>query len=194
MAVYLNCYQWFYIINNHSSFFYLKWCPFSRIISFGQTPRHRNKRSEGMNVLRLLITAANAFLMGPFNFTPHVQMPSLPVPLSLVPFAQAQCFLDPQSPYLWDETNDSALPVPWAGDTSDSEVLTGKRMLFYPMSYLYNMAPDYMGLKPTSVTQELCVFGQVANLSVPQFPHLQNKSEENNSKLHPSPPEMQMKL
>ena len=130
MAVYLNCCQWFYIINNHSSFFYLKWCPFSRIISFGQAPRHRNKRSEGMNVLRLLITAANAFLMGPFNFTPHVQMPSLPVPLSLVPFAQAQCFLDPQSPYLWDETNDSALPIPWAGDTSYSEVLIGKSRLY----------------------------------------------------------------
>ena len=45
-------------------------------------------------------------------------------------------------------------------------------MLFYSMSYLYNMAPDYMSLKPTSVTQELCVFGQVTNLSVPQFPHL----------------------
>ena len=61
-------------------------------------------------------------------------------------------------------------------------------MLFYSMSYLYNMAPDYMSLKPTSVTQELCVFGQVTNLSVPQFPHLQNKSEENNSKLHPPTP------
>lgn len=60
-------------------------------------------------------------------------------------------------------------------------------MFFYSMSYLYNMAPDYTGLKPTSVTQELCVLGQVTNLSVPQFPHPQNKSEENNSNHHAPP-------
>ena len=67
-------------------------------------------------------------------------------------------------------------------------------MLFYSMSYLYNISPDYTGLKPTSVTQELCVFGQVTNLSVPQFPHLQNKSEENNSKLHHAPPRVADKV
>ena len=53
-----------------------------------------------MNILRLLTPAANAFLTGPFYFAPHVWMPSLPLPLSLVPSAQAQYFLDPWSPHL----------------------------------------------------------------------------------------------